>query len=137
MIKITLKNLLDVAHSGALNRFLSIDKPVAVAWKNRRQATACNEEMKLYEERRLALCEKYGKKNEDKRRYEFDDANKLAFEAAQNELLDQVLDSIPGDPVRISDLASSKSPVYRLSGVELDVRLSENDLLLLEPFLTD
>jgi hypothetical protein len=126
MISITVKNLLDAASSGALNHFFAIDKPVAVAWKNRRQIAACNEELKLYEERRLALCKKYGTMNDEMSKYVFTEENKRSFTTALNELFTQVVE-IPGDPVKVSDLSAPKSPT----------RLSDNDLAQLEPFLID
>lgn len=142
MIKLTVKQLLDAAGNGAngaLNRYFTLEKPVAVAWKNRKQLEACNAEIKLFHERRIALCEKYGKKNPKTNNYEFDvpetestespppppatpGPQRKLFDLAMEELNAQAVDTIPGEPVSVSTL----------TGV-----LSEADGLLLEPFLTD
>lgn len=142
MIKITVKQLTEAAMNGALNRFFTLEKPVAVAWANRKQMDACNEELKLANERRLALCEKYGTKDPKTGNYFFDlpikadgtpdfeaatkqtepGPKKLAFDKELTELWDQVIDTIPGNPVKIADLTG---------------KLTETDSKFLEPFITD
>jgi hypothetical protein len=133
MIKITVKQLIEASTSGALGRYLALEKPMTIAWKNRKQVSACNEEMKLYQEKQLALAEKYGTKDPEKPNvYLFDVGAELApgeggpqqkaFSAAMEELLAQPVDTIPGDPVSVQVLGG---------------KLSETDLFYLEPFLTD
>ena len=131
MIKITVKQLVEAATSGALGRYLALEKPVSVSWKNRKQIPACNEEVKLYQEKQLALAEKYGTKDPEKPNvFKFDPElppgqqgpQLKAFNAAMEELLAQAVDTIPGEPVSVSLLGG---------------KLAETDLLLLEPFLTD
>ena len=153
MIKLTVKQLLDatarkvplngsledgmVKNGSALDRLYALDKPIHVAWANRKQAAACNEELKHYHEKRLALCEKFGVKNETLNVFEFDGCNsefsakspgpqKLAFDAALIELWNQEIE-LPGRPIKIFELADS----------ELTGSLSEFDCQLLEPFLAD
>ncbi len=125
MIKLTVKQLVEAAtgnQSGsALSRFFALDKPVAVAWQNRGQIKACTDEMKLYEERRLALCEKHGTKNESSSQFTFDVEGTKNFTTEMNELLKQEVE-LPGTPVKIASLNG---------------RVSESDLSLIEPFLTD
>jgi len=132
MIKLTVKQLLDASTTNlknpgagsALSRFFALDKPVAVAWKNRGQIKACTEEMRLYEERRVALCEQFGSKDEGTGQFKFDDDGAKKFAEAIQELWKQDLDTIPGEPVKIESLGDGN-------------RLSESDLELLGAFLTD
>jgi len=133
MIKITVKQLIEVANSGALRRYLALEKPVSVAWKNRKQVVACDEEIKLYSEKQLALAQKFGTQDPaNSNAYLFDVGVELspgeigpqrkAFAAAMEELVAQQVDTIPGELVSVA----------LLSG-----KLAETDLCLLEPFLTD
>jgi hypothetical protein len=133
MLKLTVRQLVDASNSGALRRYLTLEKPMTVAWKNRKQISACDEELKLFQERQLALAEKYGTKDPEKPNvFTFDlgvelkpgenGPQRAAFNDAFNELLNQPVDTIPGDPVSVS---------------ALDGKLSEADMMLLEPFLTD
>jgi len=153
MIKLTVKQLIDattrkiplagtiqdgmVQNGSAIDRLYALEKPIHVAWANRKQAAACNEELKHYHEKRLALCEKHGTKNEKLNIYEFDGCNsefsakspgpqKKAFDAALVELWNQEIE-LPGRPIKISELSSS----------DLTGSLSEFDCQLLEPFLED
>jgi len=118
-IKITVKQLAAAAQSGALARFFALDRPVQTAWKNRKQGTVVDEELKLYNEKLLALCKKYGtQRPENPNVYEFDVGNaevkpgeagpqKKLFEAEREALESQVVDTIPGDPVRVSEISGS------------------------------
>jgi hypothetical protein len=131
MIKLTVKQFIDASMSNpanpgagsALSRFFALDKPIAVAWKNRGQIKACTEEMKLYEERRIALCNKYGKKDETIGQYRFEGEELKKFVAELEELDKQTVE-IPGEPIKIAQLGITN-------------RLSEADLVLVEMFLTD
>ena len=128
MIKLTVKQLVDAAtgnqNGSALSRFFALEKPVAVAWRNRGQIKACTEEMKLYEERRIALCDKYGTKDEKTGNYRFEDPDKLKkFTAELDELGKQPVE-ISGEPIKLSELVAGS-------------RLSESDASLIEMFLTD
>ena len=116
-ITITVKNLALAAQSGALARFFALDRPVQVAWKNRKQVSSTTEELKLYSEKLKALCEKYGTvspTNPDVYHFDVDNKdvpagtdgpNKKLFEAERAELEDQVVDTIPGDPVKITEIS--------------------------------
>jgi hypothetical protein len=133
MITITVKQLIEASSCGALGRYLSLDKPIGVAWQNRGQVGACNAEVKLYQEKQVELATKHGVKDtENPNLFRFDVGMELkpgesgpaqkAFTAAMTELLAQPVDTIPGKPVSVQ---------------HLNGRLSEADLLTLEPFLTD
>ena len=118
-ITITVKQLALATQSGALARFFALDRPLQVAWKNRKQVTVCETEHKLYQERLQALCEKYGAKHpENPNVYEFDVGNldvkpgesgpqKKLFEVERAKLEEQVIDDVPGDPVKVSETAGS------------------------------
>ena len=114
-IQITVKQLAIASQSGALARFFALDRPIQVAWKNRKQVTACTEELKLYSDKLKALCEKYGTvspSNPNVYAFDVDDKSiapgtegpqKKLFEIARAELEAQVVDTIPGDPVKVSE----------------------------------
>ena len=118
-ITITVKNLTLAAQSGALARFFALDRPIQVAWKNRKQVSSTTEELKLYNEKLKALCEKYGTvdpTNPDVYRFDVDDKsvpagtdgpNKKLFIIARDELEAQVIDTIPGEPVKVSETVGS------------------------------
>ena len=133
MLKLTVRQLVDASNSGALRRYLNLEKPMTIAWKNRKQIAACDEELKLFGEKQVALAEKHGTKDPEKPNvFVFDVGVELkpgeigpgrkAFTAAMEELLAQPVDTIPGDPVSVQILGG---------------KLSESDLVFLEPFLTD
>lgn len=137
MITISLRQLVQLSESRLLNKFFALDPPVAVAWTNRKQPTFINEVLKSYDEQRLALCQRFGVKNPTTGNYHFDVAledvekqplntppgpNRLAFNAALDELLNQVVSDIPGNPVKVSELSG---------------HLNTLECVALEPFLTD
>ena len=133
MLKLTVRQLVDASNAGALGRYLHLEKPMTISWKNRKQIAACDEELKLFQEKQLALAEKHGTKDPEKpNTFKFDVGTELkpeeigpqrkAFIAAMEELLNQPVDTIPGEPVSVQVLGG---------------KLSEADMLLLEPFLTD
>ena len=133
MLKLTVRQLIDVSNSGALRRYLALEKPMTIAWKNRSQIAACDKELKLFQEKQRDLAEKYGVKDPEKPNvFVFDVGVELkpgeigpqrkAFSEAMEELLNQPVDTIPGEPVSVQ---------------VLDSKLSESDLVFLEPFLTD
>ena len=118
-ITITVKQFVLAFESGALARFFAIDRPLQVAWKNRKQVSACEAEYKLYQGKLLDLCKKYGTPHpENPNVYEFDKDSdslkpgevgpqKMLFDQ-ERELLDaQPVDDIPGDPVKVSVASGS------------------------------
>lgn len=126
-IKITLRQLINAGSSGALSRYFSLEKPVSVSWKNRKQAAVCEEEVnKNYNDRRIELCKKYGRLDEKTNQYVFtgenlpEDALKN-FETDINLLLNEEVE-IPGVPVKVSMIQGN---------------IRETDLQFLEPFLTE
>jgi hypothetical protein len=133
MLKLTVRQLVEASNSGALDRYLRLEKPMTVAWKNRNQVAACDKELKLFGEKQLALAEKHGTKDPEKPNvFVFDVGAELkpgeigpqrkAFSEAMEELLGQPVDTIPGEQVSVQVLSG---------------KLAETDLLLLEPFITD
>lgn len=135
MISITVKKLVELAETQVLTKFYNLDKPVNVAWKNRHQPKVCNEALKDYTDKRLALCEQYGKKDPASNNYFFDVDDDLkplpgvpvpgpqrrAFDEALAELKEQTVE-LPGDPVKVTALKGS------LTDIECE---------MLEPFITD
>jgi hypothetical protein len=114
-IQITVKKLVIANESGALTRFFALDRPIQMAWKNRKQLAACNEELQFYSDKLKELCEKYGTVSvSNPNAYVFDVDNKSVapgtegpqkklFEIARAELEAQVVSTIPGDPVKVSE----------------------------------
>ena len=51
-VTVTTKELVDAATSGALARYFALEKPVTVAWKNRKQVETCEREFKRCNELR-------------------------------------------------------------------------------------
>ena len=122
MIKLTVKQLVEATQSGALGRFLTLDKPIKVAWANRKQGPAATDELKLYDERRTALLKQHGTLSEGAKEYTFADGEGEKFQSAHAELIAQTVE-LPGEPVKLADLGAG--------------RLSEIDLSVLEAFLTE
>lgn len=125
-VTLTVKQLVDAAASGALARYFSIEKPVTVSWKNRKQVAACEEEHKRCDALRVELCKKHGRLDEKTKNYVFVGEGLAAdapflFNADMTSLLAQEV-QLPGEPVSVSLLAG---------------KLTERDLFFLEPFLTD
>jgi len=118
-ITITVKQLALVIQSGALARFFALDRPLQVAWKNRKQVSTCEAEYKLYQEKLQALCDKYGTKHpQNPNVYEFDVGNedvkpgemgpqKKLFEQERATLEEQPITDIPGDPVKVSEASGT------------------------------
>ena len=118
-ITITLKQLALAVQSGALSRYFALDRPLQVAWKNRKQVSASETEYKLYQEKLQALCDKYGVKNaQNPNVYDFDVGDESVkpgeqgpkrkqFEAERQELDKQVIDDMPGEPVKVSEASGS------------------------------
>ena len=129
-ITISLKQLALVTQSGALDRFFALDRPLQVAWKNRKQVSTCATEYKLYQEKLLALCEKHGTKHsQNPNFYEFDLDNpdvkpgvvgpkKKLFEEERAALL---VTDIPGDAVKVSEASGTLKTIdcERLEGTFL------------------
>jgi hypothetical protein len=122
MIKLTVRELLEVTQTGAFGRFLAIPKPVAVSWANRKAGSSADAELKAFDERKQALLKEYGATLPDgAREYAFPEGAKEKFIPAMDELLAQAVD-IEAQPVKVSDLRGD---------------LSEADLSRLEKFVTD
>ena len=122
MIKLTVKQLVEAVQSGALGRLLALDKPIKVAWANRKQGTSANDEIKAYDERRMVILKQHGTLAEGAKEYTFAEGEAEKFAAAHMELIQQTVE-LPGEPVKLADLGAG--------------RLSEIDLSALEPFLTE
>jgi hypothetical protein len=129
MIKLTVKQLLAATEaspgrSSALQSFLQLPKPTQVSWANRKLIASCNEELKHYHEHRLELCKKRGTLNPKTNRFDFETpAVEALFNIDLAALQDQVIEpGLAGNPIKIADLGGA---------------LSEIDLALLEPFITD
>ena len=122
MIKLTVKQLIESVQSGALGRLLALNKPIKVAWANRKLGTSANDEIKAYDERRKVLLEQHGTLVEGAQEYTFADGEGAKFQTAHLELIQQTVE-LPGEPVKLADLGAG--------------RLSEIDLSVLEPFLTE
>ena len=132
MIKVTLKQLVEAAQSGAYQRFTAIRKTITAGHKNRKVPAAVQEELKHFDEARKALVEKCGGVlSEDKTRYDFDEAKPEGegglskaeeFAKGFEELLAQTVE-LPGEAIKLADL--------------LDGGLLEADYALLEPWLME
>jgi len=123
MIRITVRQLRDCVATGAIQRFFAVDKPVRVTFANRKLGKAIDAEVKAYDEQRIALLRQYGTLSDGEKDFVFAEGKRAEFDRAFEELLSQAVDDLPGEPVKFSDLG--------------DGRLSEADLALLEPFLTE
>ena len=122
MIKVTLKQLVEAAQSGAYQRFTAIRKTITAGHKNRKVPAAVQEELKHFDEARKALVEKCGGVlSEDKTRYDFGDKSE-EFAKGFEELLAQTVE-LPGEAIKLADL--------------LDGGLLEADYALLEPWLME
>jgi hypothetical protein len=122
MIALTVKQLIESVQSGALGRLLALDKPIKVAWTNRKLGTSANDEIKAYDERRMVILKQHGTLAEGAKEYTFAEGEAEKFGAAHLELIQQTVE-LPGEPVKLADLGTG--------------RLSELDLSVLEPFLTE
>ena len=121
MIKVTVKQLVDAAQSGAYGRFANIRKTITAGHKNRKMPMAVLEELKHFETARAKIIEECeGKLSKDKTRYEFGE-KAAEFTQKFDELMAQPVDDLPGDAIKLADL--------------LDGGLLESDYALLEPFL--
>jgi hypothetical protein len=122
MIKVTLKQLVEAAQSGAYARFAAIRKTITAGHKNRKVPAAVQEELKHFEEARKGLIEKCeGKLTEDGKQYTFN-GKAEEFVKGFEELVAQTVE-LPGDAIKLPDL--------------LDGGLLEADYALLEPWLTE
>lgn len=121
-ITITVGELVTLAQTGALGRFLSTPKPVKIGWENRKLGPTADAELKSYNDKRLELLKDVGATvPEGAREYSFPEGAREKFQTAHAELLEQSLE-LPASPVAITDLKGD---------------LSENDLALLEKFLKE
>lgn len=126
-ISLTVKQLIEATESragrpSALQSFFQCPKPASVSWTNRKLIASVNEELKLYHEHRIELCKKHGVLNLKTNQYDFvTEAADSLFKNALADLQAQTVE-LTGCPVKIADLSGS---------------LSEIDLALLEPFITD
>ena len=122
MIKVTLKQLVEAAQSGAYQRFTAIRKTITAGHKNRKMPAAVQEELKHFDEARKALVEKCGGVlSEDKTHYDFAEKGE-EFAKGFEELLAQTVE-LPGEAIKLADL--------------LDGGLLETDYTLLEPWLQE
>lgn len=122
MIKLTVKELLEVTQTGAFGRFLAIPKPVAVSWVNRKAGPSADAELKAFDERKQALLKEHGGTlPEGGNEYVFPDGAREKFVHAMDELLAQAVD-VDAVPVKVTDLRGD---------------LSEADLSRLEKFIAE
>jgi len=104
-MKVTVRQLVQAAGSGALARLLSIPKSIGAGYKNRKLPAACEEEVRLYEKARVDLIKKHGGEipYPGAESYAFPGGGQEAFERDIVELLDQTVE-LPGEPLKLSDL---------------------------------
>jgi len=93
MLKLTLKQFVEAGRSGALLRFLECPKPAAVAFRNRKMPAACDEIAKSFNASQEAL------------RKRFPDVPE--FERELDMVLAEPIE-LPGEPVKLADLADGK-----------------------------
>lgn len=121
-ITMDLKELVALAQTGALGRFLATPKPVKVGWENRKLGPTADTELKAYNDRRLELLKDAGATlPEGSNEYVFPEGGREKFQVAYEELLAQSVE-LPGSPVAVTDLKGD---------------LSESDLVLLEKFIKE
>jgi hypothetical protein len=126
-IALTVRQLLLATESvpgqpSALQKFFQCSKPTTVSWANRKLIASCNETIKLYHEHRLELCKKHGTLDPKTNNFVFENPTVAQlFNQELATLQDQAVE-LDGAKVKISDLGGS---------------LSEIDMSLLEPFITD
>jgi hypothetical protein len=122
MVKLTVKELLEVTQTGAFGRFLAIPKPVAVAWANRKAGPSVDVELKAYSDRRDALLKEHGAVlPEGAVEYQFPGGGLEKFNAAMADLWAQSVE-VDAIPVKVTDLRGD---------------LSESDLLRLEKLISE
>lgn len=122
MIQITVRELVEVARSGAFGRFLAMPKPVAVSWANRKAGSSADAELRAFDERKQSLLKEHGATVTDgAREYSFPDGERDKYVAKMDELLAQAVE-INATPVKLSDLRGD---------------LSESDVIMLEKFIAE
>lgn len=97
-MKVTYSKLLEVLP--ALGEIAQKDIDVKEALELARLIKLCQNEIGLFEEQRLKLCEKHGKLNDSKTNYDFSDDGARAFSAEFSKML-SVEVNIPGKKVTI------------------------------------
>ena len=113
-ISISLKKLVAFIQSGALGRYFALNRPLQVAWANRKQVTVCNEQHRLYHEKVLALCEQYGTRSpRNPNAFVFDEGDetvKPGEAGPKRQIYDQEVDKlesklidVPGTPVKVAE----------------------------------
>lgn len=122
-ITLTIGELVSLAQTGVLAKFLTTPKPIKIGWENRKIGPTADTELKAYNDKRLELLKEVGATlPEGAKEYVFPGTEALEkFKIELNELLAQTVD-LPGMPVNFSDLKGD---------------LSESDLNLLEKFIKD
>ena len=126
-ITIKIKQLLDASRSSldgksSLQRLFSIPKTISAGHANRKLPAAIQEELKHFEEARIALAERHGgtRPNPSVPNYVVPEERRPEFDRDFALLLEQQLD-LPGVPLQLQDLLAGG--------------LLEEDYELLGPFL--
>lgn len=123
-----LKVLVNPQFFRSLNKIMTADIPVQLAWKLRGTAKFLEDQSKAYEEMRKDLLKKHGQKDDkgelvmdEAGNVQFDDGKRDAFIKDHQQLLDQEIEL--QTKIRISDLQS--------------IRLSASDLIVLEDLIQE
>jgi len=119
MEKIKLVQVMNAVDS--LRKLSVSELPLKLSYKLSKITQACQVEIDFYEDKRLELAEKYGTLNDDKTSYNVvpekaEEVQKLLIELGDLEIQNDI-------------------PSLELS-LDLDLKLTPNDVALLEPFIT-
>lgn len=97
-MKVTYSNLIEAAQ--ALDEISQKDLEIKEALELARLIRLCCNEIKIFEEQRLKLCEKHGKLNEQGTNYDFSDEGMRAFSKDFSKLLNLEI-NIPSGKVSL------------------------------------
>lgn len=120
MIKITYNQLLVAASEGSISGFLRLRKPISVSVLNRKTSQSIDAELALFYKLRDDLLNSVG-----------GDTKALEQSKGWSELLSIEIE-LPGEPIAIKHLLPDPNDKTDERAIN---KLSERDLLLLEPFI--
>ena len=116
-LKVTIGQLLASAESGALNKLMAEPLRAAVAFRLKKVAPAIDAELRIFNETRIELCEKYGTKSETADNYSIPDDKQAEFQAEFQQLLATEVE-LRGKVISVFDLGDTKISVADLTALD-------------------
>jgi len=113
-----------IASQASLNKLLSLELPIKIAFRLNRLLKELQDPIKLAEDQRLVLVKKYGSEDEESGQVRVTEANMAEFVKQVTELHEEEIE-ISFKPIDVEDLGDAKLSAFEVNALESFVKFEE------------